>query len=405
MLKGRTYLLVIIGLTLVLFIALTCFFNAGSLKQKNQTPVADTLKSWTILTIPDGGSLYSVLGKTSLPMQEIAVFAIQFGEQIDVTTIQPGDTLKIKLTPDNQKIERLIYVPEIDEQHHFYLQGDSLVYRRANLPIQKIIRLLNGTLDNTLDKSLLAMGLNPTEKQQINNGLESEINFQRDAKNGDTFQVLLEERYLGKIRLPKSKIIYASYNGKKTGLHELFRYTDTDEQSTLNGLYTKDGKSNNVSGVGYPLNRIHTVSSFGRRIDPIYGSWRMHQGIDYRAGYGTPVFAVANGTVTMASWYGGYGKTVIVRHPSGYSTQYSHMSSIGVNKGQKVKRGQIVGRVGSTGKSTGAHLHFGLKSGKSYINPTNLRMVGAEKLNSSQMVRFKEQQAQIRQLLLQRNIS
>jgi murein DD-endopeptidase MepM/ murein hydrolase activator NlpD len=131
----------------------------------------------------------------------------------------------------------------------------------------------------------------------------------------------------------------------------------------------------------------------------------MHQGVDYRARYGTPVLAVANGSVTRAGWNGGYGKTVVIKHPSGLSTQYSHLSSIGVHSGQTVKRGQIIGRVGSTGKSTGAHLHFGLIKGKSYINPTNLRMVGAEKLNAAQMIRFKEQQQQIKQRLLQNGIS
>lgn len=392
---GKPLLLSIIGLILVTAILLTCFYHPEKAK-KPAAPAPDTLKNWTVTTIPDGGSLFSVLSKSQLPMQEIGLFAIKFGEKIDVTTIQPGDTLKYILTPDNKRIARLIYIPEIAEHHQFTLQGDSLVYTKVNFPIQKRVRLLKGSLNSTLDKSLLILGLTPTEKQQINNGLESEINFQKDARNGDSFQVLMEERYLGKIRLPRTKIIYVSYSGKLTGLHELFRYQDEDEQSTMNGLYTKDGKSNNTSGVGFPLNRIHTISSFGRRIDPIYGTWRSHQGIDYLAGYGTPVFAVANGKVASAGWNGGYGNCIEIKHPSGLSTQYAHLSSIGVHNGQSVRRGQVIGRVGSTGKSTGAHLHFGLINGRRYINPTNLRMVGAEKLNPTQMVRFKQQQEQIR---------
>lgn len=402
---GRKLLLTLIGLILLVFVTYSCYYQLIGKGKRQRALEADSLKNWTILTIPQGGSIYSVLGETELPMQQIGLFAINFGENIDVTTIQPGDTLKIKLTPDKNNIEKLIYIQEIDEQHNFTLRGDSLVYSKISLPVQKHLRLLKGTLDSTLDKSLLAMGLPPTEKQQINNGLECLINFQRDARHSDEFQILLEERYLGDIRLPRAKLIYVSYSGQRTGLHELFCYQDTDEKSTLNGLYSKDGKSGNTSGVGFPLNRIHTVSSFGRRIDPVYGGWRMHQGVDYKAGRGTPVFAVANGTVTMAAWNGGYGKTIVIKHPSGLSTQYAHLSSMGVRNGQTVKRGQIIGRVGSTGKSTGAHLHFGLISGKKYINPSNLKMVGTEKLNDAQMVRFREQQQQIRQLLAQYGIS
>lgn len=402
---GRKLLLFIIGLILLVFVTYSCYYQFIGKDKKQRDIEADSLKSWTIMTIPKGGSIYSVLGETELPMQEIGLFAMNFGENIDVTTIQPGDTLKLKLTADNSKIEKLIYIQEIDVQHNFKLRGDSLIYSKISLPVRKQTRLLKGNLESTLDQALLAMGLLPAEKQQINNGLECLINFQRDARQGDEFKVLVEERYLGDIRLPRAKLIYVSYSGQRTGMQELFRYQDKDEQSTLNGLYTKDGKSGNTSGVGFPLSRIHTVSSFGRRIDPVYGGWRMHQGVDYRASRGTPVFAVANGTVTKAAWYGGYGKTVVIKHPSGLSTQYSHLSSIGVRNGQKVKRGQIIGKVGSTGKSTGAHLHFGLISGKKYINPTNLRMVGAEKLNDAQMIRFKEQQQQIRQLIMQKGIS
>ncbi len=397
---GKKILLIIIIVTIVLFSILTCFYKTGS-----RPEAADTLANWTITTIPAGGSLYSVLGNSELPMQEIGLFAVHFGENIDVTTIQPGDTLKYILTPDNRRIEKLIYIQEIDEQHHFYLQNDSLRYSLVKLPVRTETRLIKGTLDSTLDKSLLAMGLTAAEKQHINNGMEGEINFQKDARNGDKFLVLLEERYLGSIRLPRSKIMYVSYEGRLTGKHEMFRYQEDDDKSTLNGLYNLEGKSNNNSGVGFPLSRIHVRSKFGRRIDPVYGGWAMHQGIDYKASHGTPVFAVANGTVSSAGWNGGYGKCIVIKHPSGLSTQYAHLSSIGVKSGQSVRRGQIIGRVGSTGKSTGAHLHFGLIKGKTYINPTNLRMVGAEKLNDKQMVRFKQQQMQIRQLLLENGIS
>jgi len=117
----------------------------------------------------------------------------------------------------------------------------------------------------------------------------------------------------------------------------------------------------------------------------------MHQGVDYKGSYGTPVMAVANGTVTEANYSGGWGNQVRIKHPSGLITLYAHLSSIGVKRGQSVKRGQVIGKVGSTGKSTGPHLHFGLMKGGQWINPTNLKMVGAEQLTVIQLKDFTRQ--------------
>ena len=187
------------------------------------------------------------------------------------------------------------------------------------------------------------------------------------------------------------------YNGKRTGSHELFRYEKDDEKSVLNGLYTKDGKGGSSNGVGYPLSSIHVSSGFGRRLHPLSGCWAHHDGVDYRANYGVPVYAVANGVISSAGWNGGYGNEVRIRHSSGYTTNYAHLSSIAVKHGQSVKRGQVIGRVGSSGVSTGAHLHFGMISGGRYVNPNQLHMVGAEKLNTEQMKEFEVQKEQIRQ--------
>ncbi len=245
-------------------------------------------------------------------------------------------------------------------RHHFTVSADSLVYSLEALPVKRVKRILEGKLEGTLDASLLAMGFAPQDKQAINNGLETEINFARDARNGDFFRVFVEERIFEGKTLPGRKIFYVQYSGERTGTCELFRYEDEEEKSVLNGLYTKEGKSCHSNGIGFPLSVIHLVSPFGRRLDPFYGNWANHQGADYRAHYGTPVYAVANGKVTDAGYNGGWGNEIRIKHPSGLTTQYAHLSSMSVRKGQTVKKGQIIGRVGSTGRSTGAHLHFGL---------------------------------------------
>ncbi|GAB1367405.1 MAG TPA: M23 family metallopeptidase [Candidatus Cloacimonas sp.] len=401
---GKHILLALIAFLLISFSLFSVLGGSHSNNYDKNKALIQKSEPWIVEIIPPGGSIFSVLAKQSLPLKEIALLAFRFGDYIDVTTLQPGDTLKIMLTRDGQHIDKMMFIQEKTTRHHFAVRGDSLAYSLEALPVSYRKRILEGELDGTLDASLIAMGLSQRDKQAINNGLEGEINFSRDARNGDRFRIFLEERIFENEILPGRKIFYVQYNGERTGVHELFRYEDKEENSVLNGLYNKEGKSNSSSGVGFPLSVVHVISSFGKRIDPFYGRWANHQGVDYRARYGTPVFAVANGTVSTAGYHGGWGNEVQIKHPSGLSTQYAHLSAISVRQGQSVRKGQQIGRVGSTGRSTGAHLHFGLLKGRNYINPTNLKMVGAEKLNDSQMQEFKRQQDQIKSQMNSMNV-
>ncbi len=392
---GQKILAGILLLLFVLFTIASLIPKTNSAKRPSGHAAAADSVAWVTDTIPEGGSLYSVLEKRKLDSRHVAIIAYRFGEYIDVTTIQPGDTLKLQLDASGKNIRKFDFIQEPTIRHHFTVTGDSLVYRMESLPVTERRRLLEGSLKGTLDASLLAAGLDHTAKQQVNNGLEYEINFNRDARNGDVFRVFISERIFENKVLPGTKVLYVSYKGERTGFKELYRFQDPDPKSVLNGLYNNEGKSSNISGTGYPLASIHVVSNFGGRADPFHGGFAFHEGYDYRAHYGTPVFAVANGTVTEARYAGGWGNNVLIRHASGMQSHYAHLSSISVHAGQKVHRGQVIGRVGSTGRSTGAHLHFGLKSGGRWVNPSQLRMVGADKLDAQQMKVFAKQKADI----------
>ncbi len=397
--NGKKLLFTLIIICLAVFSILSMVPRNRSTRESQPASLLPPPEPWIVELIAPGGSICSTLEKLGIPLPEIATVSFRFGNFVDVTTLQPGDTLKVQLSEDGQKITKLMFVQEPTSRHLFVAQGDSLAYTLEQLPVQNRLRILDGTLNGTLDASLLALGLSPMEKQQINNGLETRINFHSDARNGDSFRVFVEERIFEGKKISGTKIMYLSYSGERTGTHELFRYEAKEEKSVLNGLYTTDGKSSYTNSWGYPLGVIHVVSPYGRRIDPFWGRWVHHEGIDYRARYGTPVYSVANGTVVSARYNGGYGNEVRVRHGSGMISHYAHLSSISVRNGQTVKRGQVIGRVGSTGRSTGAHLHFGLLSGGKFVNPNQLRMVGAEKLNDAQMEEFKLQMSAIRELM------
>ena len=142
---------------------------------------------------------------------------------------------------------------------------------------------------------------------------------------------------------------------------------------------------------------MHVTSSYGYRIHPVYGTRKLHHGIDLRGRTGTNVYAVTNGKVIKATNNGnGYGKEVRIRHDNGMITQYAHLSRITTRKGRRVKKGQIIGKVGNTGISTGAHLHFGVMKNGRWVNPkTNLKMVGANQLKGERLTLFKQQIKQL----------
>lgn len=392
---GNKALIIIILSLIIVFISLSLFSHGSSAKTGAKIQASPSADPWITGTIPEGGSFYSVLQGHNLPALHVAIVSYRMGEYIDVTSVQPGDTLKIQLKADRKTIDKMQFVQEPTVRHNFTVTPDSLIYTVDTLPVLEQYRLVTGELQGTLDSSLLVAGLPPSAKQSINNGLESEINFSRDARNGDRFTVLIKERIFDKKALPGTKVYYVKYEGERINAKELWRYEDSsDPKSVLNGLYNNEGKSNNTSGVGFPLASIHVVSRFGYRADPFTGRSKMHQGVDYRARMGTPVYAIANGVVTEARYHGGWGNNVQIKHPSGVESQYAHLSSMSVRAGQRVVRGQVIGRVGSTGRSTGAHLHFGLISGGRFINPNQLKMAGAETLSAEQKRQF-EQQKQV----------
>ena len=405
MINGRNILLGIVILALLGF-SLSGMLDRG--KSSNALEAdslfvvkVDPFQDWIIEVVPPNGSLYGLMEKNGIPLKEIARVTFQFGDYVDVSTIQPGDTLKIKLAEDHQKIQAMTFIQEPTLRHQFEVKGDSLVYTEEQLPVLVETKLLKGKLSETLSHSLDALGLPKQSSQQIINGLEAKINFRRDAKTDDEFEVLAELRYFEGKPISGGRVLYVSYQGQKAGKHELFRYEDPSPKSVLTGLYGSDGKivRTSRSGVGYPLSSMHVRSKFGRRIDPVYGGWANHQGIDYKAAMGTKTFAVSDGTVIAASYSGGWGNQVRIKHPNGLITQHAHLSAIKVRVGQKVAKGQVVGLVGSTGKSTGPHLHFGLMKNGAWINPTNLKMVASRELTVIELKDFSAQRDRIKDIL------
>jgi len=266
-------------------------------------------------------------------------------------------------------------------------------YKIVEKPVNVRYAIYEGVLPpgGTLDKTLRSIGI-PSEMVGVVNGvLECKINF-ATAQQGDKFKILLSEtRYQDSVWI-KGKVLYTSYAGRTIKHTETFLYQEADPKSSFNAHYTEEGEALIRSGLRYPLDRLHVSSGFGYRIHPILGVRKLHNGVDYRAGTGTPVYAVAEGSVLHSSYGEDNGNYIAIKHADNSQSWYLHLSQRGVSNGQKVRGGQVIGKVGSTGRSTGPHLHFSIKEPKgSWMDPLKKKMIATPKLEGAKLLALKEQ--------------
>jgi murein DD-endopeptidase MepM/ murein hydrolase activator NlpD len=254
------------------------------------------------------------------------------------------------------------------------------------LKLEKKEIILSNTIKNNLYSSAIEVGIEPNIIVQFANIFGFEVDFQRDIRRGDKFEVYYET-YVDENNIVRNtgKIIYASMfvNNKELSLYN-FKFNNKED------YYDVDGKSVIKTLMKTPINGARLSSSFGLRKHPILGFNKLHQGTDFAAPRGTPIMASGAGIVLMAQKYKGYGNYVSIKHNSTYTTAYGHMSKFGkgIRKNARVSQGQTIGYVGSTGMSTGPHLHYEvIKKGKR-INSQKLKLPTGKILDNEARNKF-----------------
>ena len=264
-------------------------------------------------------------------------------------------------------------------QNTFLVKEKILQLNKKEIVVKNIIK-------NNLYSSAMEAGIEPNIIVEFARIFGFEVDFQRDIRKGDWFEILYEkfEDDNNKVR-DTGKIIYASMyvNGEEINLYN-FNYKNDEE------YYDIKGKSITKSLMKTPINGARLSSSFGMRKHPILGYNKMHRGTDFAAPSGTPIMASGTGTITRARWCGGGGNCVKIKHNSTYETIYAHMKAFakGIREGKKVRQGQIIGYVGSTGLSTGPHLHYEVLVNGKKVNSQKLKLPSGKILKGEARKQF-----------------
>ena len=267
-----------------------------------------------------------------------------------------------------------------------FTEGKFVIAEKI-LQLTKKKVVVKSTISNNLYSSAIKENIEPNIIIEFARIYGFEIDFQRDIWKGDTFKIFYEkyENNKGEVK-DTGKIIFASMKLSNRKI-DLYNFTDSKGEE---GYYDINGKSIVKSLMKTPINGARLSSPFGMRKHPILGFNKLHTGTDFAAPTGTPIMASGSGTVTRARWCGGGGNCIKIKHNSTYQTVYAHMKNFakGIKEGKKVKQGQIIGYVGSTGMSTGPHLHYEVIVNGKKVNSRKLKLPSGKILKGEERKEF-----------------
>lgn len=307
----------------------------------------------------------------------------------DLAKIVSGRELALVYNSFTGELESLDY--KIDSDDQLIIKRDENSWEAEVNPIPYEIKEseAEGTIVNSLYGAIISAGKDERLALALAEMFAWQVDFVADTRTGDTFKVIYEERFLdGKYVMP-GKILAARY----TNDGEAFYGYWFSSEKTAPAYYDKDGNSLQKQFLKAPLQYKYISSGFSYgRLNPVTRKVAPHRGIDYAAPAGTPAVSVGDGTVIQAGWNGPYGISVLVRHNDTYQSRYGHFSRLakGIKVGAKVRQGQIVGYVGSTGEATGPHLHYEIHKFGALVNPFKVEVPPGDPVNEGDKKQFQE---------------
>ena len=345
-------------------------------------------------TLGRGDSFARVLERSGVGGAEAQAIAQQVSSAVPLADIAPGTRIDLILGRRAARtmprpVEALAMRARFDLRIEMEREGGRLAMRRIPIAVDATPLRIRGHVGDSVYRSARAAGAPPEAIQSYLRVISKQMPVST-LRASDEYDIILDHRraetgesetgkllYAGLVRDGKPKLSMLEW--RKVGRSQWFEASGVGEQR---------------GGMTRPTNG-RVTSSYGMRRHPILGYTRMHSGIDFGGGYGAPVHAVTDGVVTIAGRTGGFGNYVKLDHGGGLGTGYGHMSRVAVRAGQRVARGQVIGYIGSTGLSTGPHLHYELYRNGRAVNPSSVTFVTRAALEGKDLEAFR---ARIREL-------
>ena len=343
-------------------------------------------------SVQRGDTITAILGHYFSPA-EILVIARQSQAVFPLSKLCAGHPYKIEI--ENESFVSFYY--DIDKEEQLIIeQKDGLFYiKRQAIPYTIEVETIGGMIRSSLFGTIAQLGESSKLAIQIMNIFAWDIDFIRDIRQGDYFTALVEKRYRDGNLAGYGNLLAAEFNNRNQSYYA-FRFNDGDNNENGNGdssfgYFDEQGKSLRKAFLKAPLSYTRISSGYTKhRFHPVQNVWKPHLAIDYAAPIGTPVKAVADGTITQKSYDKYNGNKIRIRHPNSYETTYIHLNKFarGMKKGRRVRQGEVIAYVGTTGMSTGPHLDFRIFKNGQAINPLKMKSTPSKPIDSASREAF-----------------
>jgi len=370
--------------------------TTGIVLQGEAAPAAISL----VVEVAAGDTLMKLLSREGIDRGEAHEAAAALAEVFSPRDLRPGQQIRLTFAATEEtlaaageespgpQLVALALQPDVDKDVQVVRTDEgSFAASAAERTLRLELAAQSGIIEDSLFASAEAAGVPVSTLIELIRIFSYDVDFQREIQPGDGFAVLYESYYDDAGQLAKTgQILYAGLvlSGKP---HDLYFFTP---ESGIEDFFDPKGQSVRKALMKTPIDGARLSSKFGMRKHPILGYSKMHKGADFAAPSGTPIYAAGDGVVETAGWNGGYGKYVRLKHNGTYKTAYAHMSKIakGLAKGDRVKQGEIIGFVGTTGQSTGPHLHYEVMIDGKQVNPLDIKIPSGEKLAGKDLEQF-----------------
>jgi murein DD-endopeptidase MepM/ murein hydrolase activator NlpD len=341
-------------------------------------------------TLGRGDGFASVLERAGVAAAEAAQVAGLIGAVVPVADIHPGTMMDMTLgrRPNRmvaRPLDKLAFRARFDLRVELERVGGALTLRQIPISVDDTPLRIQGLVGASLYRSARAAGVPSSAVEAYLRALNTQLNIPAGINSDDRFDIIVSHRRAATGETETGELLYAGLTRANGHSLQLMQW----ESEGRTQWFEASGVGRQTGGMTRPVPG-GVSSGFGMRFHPILNYSRMHQGVDLRASYGTPIVAVSDGRVEFAGWHGGHGNAVGLNHGGGLETLYGHMSRILVRPGQSVHRGAVIGLVGSTGLSTGPHLHFEVHRNGVAVNPLGATFASRAQISGADLAAFRD---------------